>query len=64
MKFSKKLLIARAKLSLNQTQLAEVLGVSLITINRWENEQSRPSKIAIIKFEEFCAENGIEFKEN
>lgn len=64
MKFSKKLLIARAKLNLSQTQLAEILGVSLITINRWENEQSKPSKVAMIKFEEFCIENKILFKEN
>lgn len=63
MVFSKKLLIARAKLNLSQTQLADILGVSLITINRWENEQSKPSKVAIIKFEEFCQESGIVFKE-
>lgn len=46
-----------------EAKLAEILGVSLITINRWENEQSKPSKVAIIKFEEFCQEKGIIFKE-
>ncbi len=59
MKFSKQLIVARAKLDISQTQLADKLGVSLITINRWENEQAKPSKVSVFKFEEFCRENGI-----
>jgi len=33
----------RIKLGLTQMRLAERLGVSLVTVNRWENGQSRPS---------------------
>src|SRR5487761_1566724 len=36
----------RGRLGLTQTQLAEALGVSFASVNRWENEQSRPSGLA------------------
>ena len=31
---------------LTQTQFAELVGVSYVTVNRWENGQSRPNKLA------------------
>ncbi|MBF6571739.1 MAG: helix-turn-helix transcriptional regulator, partial [Candidatus Binataceae bacterium] len=36
----------RGRLGLTQTQLAEALGVSFASVNRWENSQSRPSGLA------------------
>ena len=36
----------RQKLGLTQAEMAGSLGVSFATVNRWENEQTRPSKIA------------------
>lgn len=36
----------RALLGLNQEQLAEKLGVSPVTVNRWENKKAKPSAIA------------------
>ncbi len=36
----------RGRLGLTQTQLAEMLGVSFATVNRWENNQARPSPLA------------------
>jgi len=36
----------RGRLGLTQGQLAERLGVSFATVNRWENRQSRPSRLA------------------
>jgi SNF2 family DNA or RNA helicase len=33
-------------MGLTQTQLAEMLGVSFATVNRWENNQARPSPLA------------------
>ena len=36
----------RAKLGLTQTRLAELLGVSFASVNRWENGQSRPGMMA------------------
>lgn len=36
----------RGKLGLTQTQLANLLGVSFATVNRWENRKSRPALVA------------------
>ncbi|MDP2659139.1 MAG: helix-turn-helix domain-containing protein, partial [Dehalococcoidia bacterium] len=36
----------RAELSLTQTELAERLGVTYVTVSRWENGQSRPNRLA------------------
>ena len=37
MEFKYKLIYARAKLDMSQTDLAKALGVSFQTINRWDN---------------------------
>ncbi len=36
----------RGAKGLTQTQFAELVGVSYVTVNRWENGQSRPNKLA------------------
>ena len=36
----------RARLELTQAKLADQIGVSFATINRWENGQSRPTRLA------------------
>ena len=36
----------REWLGLTQTQMAERIGVSFATVNRWENSQSRPTRLA------------------
>ena len=41
----------RKKHNLTQTALSEWLGVSFASINRWENEQARPNKLAWQKIE-------------
>ena len=51
MEYSKKLLEFRAKHSLNQTQLAEILGVTLNMIHRYERGLSQPSAVNKIRFE-------------
>lgn len=48
----------RTKLKLTQTQLAEILGVSFVTVNRWENGHTKPSKLAKARLKEL-QENGI-----
>lgn len=35
--------IARDELQLTQAELAEKLGVSVVTVNRWENGKRKPS---------------------
>jgi len=36
----------RGRLGLTQTQLADLLGVSFATVNRWENRKARPTVLA------------------
>jgi DNA-binding transcriptional regulator YiaG len=44
----------RRQLSISQEDLARQIGVSYATINRWENSQSKPSKLAKVQLEAFC----------
>ncbi len=37
---------ARTRLGLTQSQFADLLGVSYASVNRWENGQSRPTRLA------------------
>jgi superfamily II DNA or RNA helicase/DNA-binding XRE family transcriptional regulator len=41
-----RVLAVRTRLGLTQTQLAQRIGVSFTTINRWENGQSQPTRLA------------------
>ena len=64
MEFKDKLIYARAKLNMSQTDLANALSVSFQTINRWENGKVKPTKKAEVQFDEFCHEHHIIFKES
>lgn len=44
----------RKQLTLSQEDLARQLGVSYATVNRWENGQSKPSKLAKAQLVAFC----------
>lgn len=46
----------RKSLGLSQAQLAEALGVSFATVNRWENNRTQPSKLAQKQLERFVKE--------
>jgi DNA-binding XRE family transcriptional regulator len=45
----------RRQLDMSQEDLARAIGVSLATLNRWENGQVMPSKLARAQFEAFCS---------
>ena len=47
----------RKSLGLTQEQLANALGVSWITVNRWERNKSRPSPLALEKIKNFIAQH-------
>lgn len=53
----------RAKLNLSQEELAKMLGVSFMSVNRWENEKFAPTKIVKVKLMQLFEENNIEVKE-
>ena len=44
--FSRRIKGIRGANGLTQTQFAELVGVSFASVNRWENEQSRPNNLA------------------
>lgn len=48
------LLRIRAELNLSQTELAEMLGVSFTSVNRWENGKYQPTKVAKEKIRLIC----------
>ena len=47
----------RGRLGLTQERFAARLGVTLPTINRWENGRTKPSPLAIRTLREFVAED-------
>jgi putative transcriptional regulator len=47
----------RRQLGISQEELAQELGVSFSTINRWENGKTMPSKLAYKQFTTFCTKN-------
>jgi len=47
----------RERLSLTQEALAETLGVSFATVNRWENGWTAPSKLALRQFDLLCQQH-------
>lgn len=61
MTFGEKVLKVRGQLQLTQTQLAEKLGVSYPTVNRWEMGHNLPAKLVQHRFDDFCKQNGITF---
>ncbi len=44
----------RRQLAISQEDLARELGVSYATVNRWENSQAKPSKLARAQLNAFC----------
>ena len=61
--FADQVKYVRRKLKYSQKRLAEALGVSFSTINRWENLKHEPSQLAQNSFYEFCENNFIDVDE-
>ena len=53
----------RAKLNLSQEELAKILGVSYISVNRWENDKYAPTKLVKVKLNQLFKEHNIKVKE-
>lgn len=49
----------RVKLGMTQAEFAEEVGVTTVTINRWENEHARPSHLATEKLKKLGKKTGI-----
>lgn len=61
--FSEQVKHIRKILDYSQDKLAQILGVSFATINRWENSKNTPSKLAQKSFYDFCESNFIDVEE-
>lgn len=59
MEFSEKVKIVRKAVHFSQEDLARQLGVSFATVNRWESGKTRPSRLAVMAFENFCKAHSI-----
>lgn len=53
----------RAKLNISQQELADLLGVSFPSVNRWENGHYEPTLITKVKLEELFKEHHIDVEE-
>lgn len=52
----------REKLIITQQELAKMLGVSFVSVNRWENGHNEPTTKAKRKLMQLLKENNIEVK--
>lgn len=60
--FSEQVKYVRKLLNMSQNKLAQTLGVSFATINRWENSKNVPSQLAQNTFYDFCENNFIDLE--
>lgn len=52
----------RTKLNISQQELADILGVSFPSVNRWENGHYEPTIIAKVKLDELFKQYQIEIE--
>jgi DNA-binding transcriptional regulator YiaG len=51
----------RQQLGMTQEEFAHALGITVGTVNRWENGRFRPSKLAKATIIEFARRHGVQF---
>jgi putative transcriptional regulator len=56
--FSQLIQELRRRVGLTQTELAERIGVSYYSVNRWENQKTMPVALALKRVEEILHEMG------
>jgi DNA-binding transcriptional regulator YiaG len=54
----------RERLHLTQEAMAEALGVSFATVNRWENGWTAPSQLALRQIDSLCERHKIPLLSN
>lgn len=63
MQLSETLKKTRQKAFLSQEEFADILNVSVSTINRWENGKVRPNLSAMKNIKIFCEKNNLPYDE-
>lgn len=61
--YPKAILDLRVQLNISQEELAKLLGVSIISVSRWENGHMEPTKLIKVKLDRLFKENRIEVEE-
>ena len=64
MTYSEKIKSARENLLMTQEEIAVELGVTPITVCRWETGKTEPCIIAKKAFRDLCERKGLTFGEN
>jgi len=64
MELPDKVRLVRDRLKISQEDLARALNVSYATINRWENSKTKPTRMALAVFYDYCEKQGISFDES
>jgi DNA-binding transcriptional regulator YiaG len=54
----------RQQLGMTQEEFAHALGITVGTVNRWENGRFRPSKLARATILEFARRHGVQVGES
>ena len=62
MEYQRLVIELRKKLILSQEELADLLGVSFSSVNRWEKGHHEPTIKVKRKIIELCKQNNIEVK--
>lgn len=57
--YPKAILELRIKLNVSQHELAEMIGVSFQSVNRWENGHFEPTKLVKARLEKMLKDNNI-----
>lgn len=63
MSLSETLKVTRQKAFMSQEAFAKEIGVSVATINRWENGKSRPNLSALKSIKVFCEAQGLPYED-
>ena len=61
--YKKIIFTLREKLVISQMELADILGVSFASVNRWERGHHEPTIKAKRKILNLCKENGISLED-
>lgn len=63
MKYSDAVKTLRKRMLITQTELAELLGVAFVSVNRWENDEFEPTMKIKRKLAPLFREHGIVVEE-
>lgn len=53
----------RVQMNVSQDELAKILNVSIVSISRWENGHTEPTKLAKAKLNKLFKENNVKVEE-